>query len=154
MKKRGRKEKYNEYVKPYLEDISKWIELGETENTICKKLGINHDSWSNYKNEKPELADAIKKGKQDLVLHIESMLFKRCSGFDYEETKTLIEKDGNGKEKKKVEKIKKKTLPSDTAIIFALKNLNPDKWKDRQEFKGDINQRIENITIDIEDDED
>jgi hypothetical protein len=150
----ARKEKYNSHIKPHLKDITKWISEGETEYSIYEKLGINRDSWYKYKGIKPELIEAIKKGEQDLTKHIESMLYKRCNGFEYEETKTLIEKDKTGKERKKIEKISKKALPSDTAIIFALKNLNPDKWKDRQEFKGDINQRIQNITIDIEDDED
>ena len=150
----ARKEKYNTYIKPYLKDIETWIRNGETEYGIYEKLGVSEAAWYVYKNKYKELKECIKKGEQNLTLHIESQLYKKCNGYEYEETKTLIEKDGKGKEKKKVEKIKKQVVPSDTAIIFALKNLNSDKWKDRQEFKGDINQKIQNITIDIEEDED
>jgi hypothetical protein len=148
----ARKEKYSTHVKPYLKDIIEWIEKGEPEYCIAEKLGISQDSFDRYKS-KAEFADTLKKGQQNLTLHIESMLYKKCSGYEYEETKTLIEKGLDGKEKRKVEKIKKQIVPSDVAIIFALKNLNAEKWKDRQEGKFDINQKIQNLVIDIDDDD-
>ena len=148
----ARKEKYNTHVKPYLKDIVKWIKEGETEYCIVEKLGIDDSTWYKYKNKYIELTEAIKKGEQNLILHIESALYKRCFGEEVEETKTYIEKFGD-KEKKKVEKIKRRIASSDTALIFALKNLSPEKWKDRQEFKQNINQKIENIVIDIDDEE-
>ena len=151
--KRGRKEKYTTHVKPYLNDIINWIRNGETEQCIYEKLGICRESWYGYKRNKHELIDCIKKGDQDLTRSIESMLYKRCHGYETEETKTLIEKDGTGREKKKVEKIKKYIAPSDTAIIFALKNKDSNNWKDRHDIKQDINQKLENIIIEIEEDE-
>lgn len=153
MATRGRKEKYTTHVKPYLKDITKWIRKGEPEYIIFEKLGVSETRWYEYKKNKRELREAIKRGEQHLTKHVESMLYKKCSGYEVEETKTLIEKDGKGKEKKKIEKITKHIIPSDTSIIFFLKNKDPENWKDRQEFKGDINQKIQNIVIDIEEEE-
>lgn len=153
---RGRKEKYTTHVKPNLEKIEEWISEGEPEYVIAKKLGVSKDSWFRYKKEMTEFSYSIKKGQQNLEKFVEGQLIKKCKGFYVEEIKTYIEKTGlieNEREKKKIEKYKRYIPPSDTSIIFALKNLNPEKWKDRQEYKQNINQRIENLVIDIEDDE-
>jgi hypothetical protein len=150
----ARKEKYSTHVKPYLLDISKWVRQGEPEYCIYEKLGISEARWYVYKNKYKELKEAIKKGNQDLTKSIESMLYKRCHGYEVEETKTLIEKDETGREKKKVEKIKKYVSPSDIAILFTLKNKDSEKWKDRQDIKQDINAKFENLKIDIVDDDD
>ncbi|MFX0136113.1 MAG: hypothetical protein ACFFDN_20905, partial [Candidatus Hodarchaeota archaeon] len=125
----------------------------EPEYCIYEKLGISHDSWFKYKNKYSELKECIKKGEQQLTKHIESLLVRKCKGYEVEETKTYIQKNGD-KETKKIEKINKHIPSSDVAIIFALKNLAPSKWKDRQEFKQDITQKVQNLIIDIEDDED
>jgi hypothetical protein len=154
----ARREKYTTHVKPYLKDISNWIRDGEPEYVIIEKLGTNHDSFNKYKKKYNELSEAIKKGEQNLLKHIETKLFERCKGYECEESKTLIDEvedeNGNKKKKKKIEKIKKVYAPDTTALIFALKNLGADKWKDRQEIQQDINAKLENITIDIEEDED
>ena len=149
----ARREKYNTHIKPHLEDITNWIADGETEYSIHRKLGVNHDTWYRYKNKKSELSEAIKKGQQNLSLNLESLLYRKCKGYEVEETKTYIQKIGD-KETKKVEKLKKHIPSSDTALIFALKNTNPEKWKDKQEIQQDINAKLENIVIDIEEDED
>lgn len=159
----GRKEKYTTHILPKLIEIEKWITEGEPEYLIADKLGVSKDTWFRYKKEKSEFYDSIKKGQQNLEKFVESQLIKKCKGFFVEEVKTFIEKvesdkndneKGNpAKERKKIEKFKKFIPPSDVSIIFALKNLNPSRWKDRQEYKQDINQKIENLIIDIEDDE-
>lgn len=135
----ARKEKYTTHVKPHLEDISNWIRDGEPEYVIYKKLGISETRWYEYKKNKEELRETIKKGQQKLALHIESKLYQKCTGIEFEESKTLIDEvdDGKGniKKKKKIEKIKRWCPPDTVALIFACKNLNPEKWKDKQEIK-------------------
>jgi hypothetical protein len=148
----ARKEKYTTHIKPFLKDITKWISDGQPEYNIYEKLGVSRDLWYKMKKTKNELKDSIIKGEQDLTKNIESMLFKRCMGYETEETKTYIQKIGK-KETKKIEKIKKYVNPSDTALIFTLKNREPGKWKDKQEIQQDINAKLENIVIDIEEDE-
>jgi membrane-associated HD superfamily phosphohydrolase len=152
MKKRGRKEKYTTHIKPFLEDITKWIREGQTEYCIFEKLGVSEDAWYKYKIKYNELKEAVIKGEQQLTKHIESQLYKRCNGYEYTETKTYISEQDK-KKTKRIEKTTKFVNPSDTAIIFALKNRDPDNWKDRQEIKQNINQRLENIIIDIDKEE-
>ena len=49
------------------------------------------------------------------------------------EIKKYIQKDKSGNEKTKIEETIKELAPNTTLLIFSLKNLAPDKWKDVQD---------------------
>lgn len=134
MAKRGRKEKYNTHVKPYLNRIPIWRRQGMTEEQICYKLGIHVDSLNVYKKKFPELSEALHEGKAELIEKLEETLYNRAMGIEYEETKSLVEKVGK-KEKKKVEKVKKFIAPDVEALKFALKNLDKEKWRDKHDVE-------------------
>lgn len=120
-----RASKYETYVKPHLEDIRKWV-LDLNEKQIAEKLGITQASLENYKKKFPELAEALIKGRQDLVLDLKDSLRKKARGFYYTETKTTI-KDENGKKTKYIEKHEKYAQPDTGAIHLLLKNLD-EEW--------------------------
>ncbi len=123
--KRGRKSKYDTHVKPYLNRIPKWRRNGMTEAQIAKKLGIAMSSFSLYKLKHSEFSETLKNSKEELIENLEDSLFKRAMGYQYEETK--IEREG-GVVVRTVINIKE--LPPDVgALIFALKNLAPNKWR-------------------------
>lgn len=150
MKKRaGRKNKYETHVRPYLERIPKWRRQGMTEEQIANKLGIAVSTLNVYKNQHSELIDALKKGRAELVEELEDSLYQRAMGFDYTEEKIYMELDGDGRERKRQEKTTKKALPDTGALAFALKNLAPDRWKDRQSLEHtgsvDIETRAKEI---------
>lgn len=145
--------KYYRIIKPQFEKIKEAIQCGTPEYMICKQLKIGRTSWHNYKKEKEEFKELIQEAETSQIESVEGFLYRRCKGYFVEDTKTYIEKDINGKEKKKIEKHKREIPSSDSAIQFYLKNKKPEIWKERQEFKQDINQKISNLTIDIEEDE-
>nr|WP_258319313.1 hypothetical protein [Listeria monocytogenes] len=118
----GRKSKYESHVRPYLADIIKWVKMGEPQYIICKKLGINKATFCEYKNKYPELNEAIKKGSQFLDYEVIESLAKRAIGYDYEETKSIIEKLADGREKRKIEKTVKHIPPDTGAIALYMKN--------------------------------
>ncbi|MBC1743893.1 hypothetical protein HCA06_12610 [Listeria welshimeri] len=118
----GRKSKYDSYVQPYLEEITKWAKMGETQGAICKKLGVNQGTFCEYKKQYPELNEAIKKGMQFLDYEVVESLAKRAIGYNYEETKSIIEKLPDGRERKKVEKTVKHIPPDTGAIALYMKN--------------------------------
>lgn len=144
----ARKSKYGTYVQPYLEDITKWISEGEYERGICKRLGVSEAQWYDYKKKYPELPETIKKGHQNLLLDLEKTLYHRAKGFYVTETKREVKK-GDQPYKKVI--MSKRYIASDTLLIFALCNLNPDKWK-RQDQNNEIAKDL-NINIKIEDDD-
>lgn len=68
MAKRGAKGKYEQYVKPKLEEIKAKIRQGVTEEQIAKALGISVASLNNYRNQYPEFKEALSKDKGKDVL--------------------------------------------------------------------------------------
>ena len=92
----GRKSQYETKVQPYLSDIQEWYGDLDEYQIATVKLGVPIRSWERYKNEHPELREAIRKGKQGLVAELSMTLkFQRLSSFvatlKYEvENKTII----------------------------------------------------------------
>ncbi|WP_302826609.1 transposase [Anaerofustis stercorihominis] len=121
--RRGRKNKYEELVKPRLNEIQSWSEDGLYENQIADKLGIGYSTFNRYKVENEELREVIKKGRlKKPVKELENTLFKKALGFHYKEKKITeeIDKDGNEITKKV---IVEKYIPPDTgSAIYLLNN--------------------------------
>lgn len=142
--KRGRKSKYKTHVEPNLEKIAHWRKDGLTEEQVAKRCGVAYSTFRTYIKKYPALMAALKKGKEDLIIEVENSLYKRAMGYEYEETEIIAKKDGNNSKPIKVTKKKKHIVPDTTAIIFALKNLRPEKWKDKQEVEhsGDMGVKI------------
>lgn len=135
----GRKELYTSHIKPYLEDISKYKKSGYTESEIASKLGVSYSAFNKYKQKHEELTQALKVGNEELVVELENTLFRRALGFEHEEIRTVIE-ERSGRPSKRVEKHRKYYPPSDTAIIFALKKLKPEKYGD--ELRVNMEQQV------------
>lgn len=140
-RKRGRNCKYQTHVEPYIETIIAWRKEGYTIEQIANKLGISKASLCAYGNKYIELMDALKTSKEYLVTKLKQSLYKKALGFEYEETKTsaTVEKDENGADKigskRRVEKTKKYYAPDVAALVFALCNLAPDEWKNKQQLE-------------------
>ena len=78
----------------------------------------------------PDINDAIKKGRQPLTVELEDALYKAGLGYDFEETvEEMYEEDGV--QKKHMRRVKRHAQPNVTALIFALKNLKKQKFKDK-----------------------
>lgn len=123
----GRKNKYETHVKPYLNQIQEWYEELDERQIATEKLGIAVSTFENYKKKYPELREALRKGKQNLISELKTTLKKKAKGFYYEETKTSIREE-NGKSVKIIEKNKKYAQPDTGAIHLLLKNLD-DSWR-------------------------
>jgi SepF-like predicted cell division protein (DUF552 family) len=145
--KRGRKDKYESHVKPFLDRIPSWRKDGLTEEQVADKLGIAYSTFNYYKNEYLELMEALKKGKENLLEELKESLYKRAMGYKTEEVKQLIRKTRAGKEITEVEKYTKE-IYSDTCLIFALKNLDPENWRDRRELQQDVKLNKPVIIVD------
>lgn len=122
----GRKCRYETHVLPYIEQVREWIQL-LTEDQISKRLGISQRSFQKYKNDHPELAQALKEGRQELVENLKMTLKKKAQGFYYEETKTVVKQE-DGAEVKIIERYKKYAQPDTGAAHLLLKNLD-ESWR-------------------------
>lgn len=100
---------------------------GCTEKSIYHSLGVSHTVWEEWKNEKMELAEIVKRTREFVDRTVENALLKRARGFEIEETEE-IDSENSGITRK----VKTKTFaPDTTAIIFWLKNRKPEEWNDK-----------------------
>lgn len=128
----ARKSKYEEYVQDKLDSIQGWARDGLTLQEIADNLGIALSTLCNYKNQYPELNEALKKGVDESLYTVENALFKAACGYYY--TEEEMTKNGN------IVELTKYAKPNITACIFYLKNKAPNgKWRDRQEHEIDAN---------------
>lgn len=103
------------------------------------------------KSDHPSIMSVLKTGKEVVDRQVENALLKNALGFEYEETKTIIEISPDGEKKQRVEKIKKYSPPNPTSQIFWLKNRKPAEWRDRRETEITGNLNVANIATEIDD---
>ncbi|WP_262246997.1 transposase [Parapedobacter soli] len=143
----GRKTKYS---KTLVKKICELLATGDwSVKDTCKQVGLSESQFYYWKNTKPEFAEALSAAEdcrrevfKDMA---KSGLAKLLDIHEYEEVQTEYENDKTGKPVIKSQKrIKKKIMPSTTAVIFALTNREPEWWKNRQSIdaKGDFNHNI------------
>lgn len=130
----GRLNKYETNVKPRLKEIPKLYET-MTEAQIAKELGVAVSSFEKYKTQYPELIEALRKGKKDLIEELKASLKKKAKGYTYEETKITQRREGHQTTVVK-ETYTKFAHPDTGAIHLLLKNLDPE-WHndDKQTIK-------------------
>lgn len=123
MAKAGRKTKYFTHVEPYLENISEWAQT-MTEAQIAKKLSVGYRNFCEYKSKFPQLEQAIKRGRSNLVIELKSVLIKRAKGFFFKEKKITENPDGT----QKIVTTQKYMPPDVASINLLLKNYDKENW--------------------------
>ena len=129
--------KYESNVKHQLEKVVEWRKNGHTIEDVYRLLGISKPTALKYRKEYPEFEEAFERGKEVLESELAISLYKSGIGYEVEESRTIIEELPNGKKKIKTE-ITKKHVKSITAIIYALKTLNPQRWSEKQLLEHNI----------------
>ena len=119
--------------------IEGWAKDGLTNEQIANKMEINRITLYNWSLKNPKIAEALKKGKDMIDRKVENSLLKRALGYEYDETTTITDSEGN--ETTKV--IRKHVIPDTTAQIFWLKNRKPTEWRDKREYKD--NEALEKL---------
>lgn len=131
--KRGRKSVYDTHIKPRLDDIRRWRTGGATIETICDVLGVSKTTFCKYKNEKPEFADAYKKGKTEIVMDLRGELARIAFKHTLETKKQYIKQDMETGHKTQYTEITTKEVDGDIAAInLLLKNLDENWSNDPQ----------------------
>ena len=124
----GRKPRYEDID---LNEIIGLFAEGQTNEQVGKNIGVSHTTWAIWKNEHPELVEAIKRGQKLAIQKVENALFLRATGqveiaedkiFQYEGSPVVVP-------------TVKRFPPDPVSMIFFLKNRNPEEWKDKQEVE-------------------
>lgn len=140
-KKVGKKPVFNK-VANRLEDLTEYASQQLSNNEIAKLLCISRASFYKLLLESEEFKDAYKKGLENRKYELERKLFERAEGFTTQEVK--VEKDHEGNIIREVV-TDKQIVPDTTALIFALKNTYPEKYKDKVEQINTVDINIRKI---------
>lgn len=130
----------SKYNKQTVEAICAFIRDGDSQKIACKKAGIGDSTFHDWMHAKPEFAERIKKAKEEfqatITGRLEASLWKRAMGYEVTETETEYVSDANGNPKIKSQKTKVKHIQPDTAaLIFALTNVAPERWVNKQKIE-------------------
>jgi len=136
------------------DDIISYIREGDSNILACKKVGISEETFYTWINDKPEFSESLKKARKEfretIVQTLEQSLWKRAAGYEIEESKNEYRtlKDGS-KVLVKSSKITKHFPPDTGALIFALTNLDPENWKNRQDNRLSVDDGISEFKISV-----
>ncbi len=139
----ARPTKYTEEMPARAEKMAR---AGNAMEEISRAFGVHRDTLDNWVQQRCELREAIERGRIYFYSECaEKNLFKRVEGYFYEEKTEELRKVEQldpitGRtviaERPVVVKTVHKHVPPDTrAVIFAVKCLMPNRYKERQEMQ-------------------
>lgn len=118
------------YKETYPDQARKLCAKGFTDKDMADFFEVSESTINEWKLKHESFSESIKEGKESFDTEkVEETLLKRALG--YEATESKIEQQEGSPTKKTM--TKKHIPPSDTALIFWLKNRSPAKWRDKQE---------------------
>lgn len=129
-----------------MDDLITYVTQGLENIKIAELLDISESSFYRLMADNQEFKEAYQKGIDNRKYALEKALLKRAEGFEAMETVTETDEKGNIV---KTKTTNKHYVPDTTALIFSLKNLYGDKYKDRVETVTDINinyNQIQSLT--------
>jgi ACT domain-containing protein len=142
------------YSKDLVERICTLFATGEhSVADVCKQVGLAESTFYKWKEEKSEFSESLKKA-EDLRLSAfkrmaRSGLAKMLDVYDYDEMSRSYSVDKKGNRRIRFEKAtRRKVMPNATAVIFALKNLDPENFKEKQEIES--HNKVEVMTMKVE----
>lgn len=136
------------------DDIISCIREGDSNILACKKVGISKSTFYEWLESYPDFSDSLKKARKEfretIAQTLEQSLWKRAAGYEIEESKNEYRtlKDGS-KVLVKSSKITKHFPPDTGALIFALTNLDPENWKNRQDNRLSVDDGISGFKISV-----
>lgn len=112
--------------------------------SFCAYMDISDQTHYRWLESHVEYVEAIKRGrdkyKASLKEEAVTGLLELVRGYSVEEKTTEYVSDENGNPIIKHQVIKERHIPRNTAAtIFALTNLDPDHWKNRQDNNTNLN---------------
>lgn len=157
-KRKRRNATYKDWItEEGLIKIEGWARDGLINEQIANEIGIHPSTLYDWQKKYPEIAEALKRGKDVIDRQVENALLKRALGYEYEEVtrERMVKKDVKGdvmtdlhgfpiSEMVETKRVKKEVVPDTTAQIFWLKNRKPEQWRDKREITHEGNMNINN----------
>jgi len=129
------------YSKETAQAIADALATGDhTIAQVCATVGISESTFFKWKVEKSEFSESLKKAETARLAALGQLaragLALLLTTQEVEEVTTDFGLDKEGKPHQRSRKVtKRKILPHATAVVFALKNLDSDNFKDKHEVE-------------------
>ncbi|MFT3847898.1 MAG: hypothetical protein QM739_04250 [Propionivibrio sp.] len=124
------------YQAAYAEQARRLALLGQTDAEMAAFFGVAERTIHYWKEAHPDFLQSLKEGKEEADAHVAESLYRAAiGGSTITETKVQSDAEGNivGRT------TETKQVPANTtAMIFWLKNRQPDKWRDRVEAEVSV----------------
>ena len=118
------------YRAEYVDQARKLCELGATDVELAAFFNVSIRSIYQWAAEHEAFSQALRVGKDAADERVKRALYAKATGYTYESEKIFCH-EGVVIRVKTVEHVP----PSDTAMIFWLKNRQRAEWRDRQEHE-------------------
>lgn len=133
------------YKKEFAEQARKLCAKGFTDKEMADFFEVDESTFTRWKQAHEELRTSIKEAKEEFdTKMVEETLLKRALG--YEVTESKIEQQEGSPAKKTM--TKKHIPPSDTALIFWLRNRRSNRWSNNPSVSEEEAQSL-NITFGV-----
>ena len=120
----------SKYKQEYAKQAEKLCAKGFTDKDLANFFEVDVSTLNRWKDAHPSFQESLKRAKEEHdVAVVEKSLLQRALGYEVKEVK-VEEQEGSPV---KTTTTNKHVAPSDTALIFFLKNRNPERWRDKQE---------------------
>lgn len=127
--------------------IEGWARDGLTDLDVAHNIGIHPTTLYDWKKKYPQIAEALTNGKDVADRRVENALYKRATGYDYDEVKTTVQtRDGKPTKEAVVTKTRKHVSGDVTAQIYWLKNRKPKTWRLDEGRQNGTGASVEDLT--------
>lgn len=118
------------YKPEFVRQAAKLSRMGATLVDLANFFEVNIVTIHRWMTTIPEFCNAIRLAKEEANSRVERSLYEKAMGYSFDAEKIFCNKNG------KIVRApyREHVPPSDTAMIFWLKNRRPDLWRDRQDI--------------------
>jgi len=125
------------YKAEYAEQAKKLCLLGAIDDDLADFFGVSDTTIDTWKKKHKKFLASLKGAKKEADAKVVKSLYLRATGYDHEDTH-FASYEGEIISEQYI----KHWPPDVTACIFWLKNRQPEKWRDIQEYQGELNITI------------
>jgi hypothetical protein len=119
------------YRPEYCEQAAKLCQLGATDIEIADFFDVNKVTLYRWQAQYPEFCNSIKTAKEAADERVERSLYQKATGYTHDSEKLFYDAQSGAVVRAPV---REHIPPSDTAMIFWLKNRRPKEWRDKQDI--------------------
>ncbi len=125
----------SKYRSEFDERAAQLCYLGATDKILAAVFSVSEDTIRVWKKKHPSFQQAVLSRKVSADGKVAKSLYERATGYTVETQQGVKYKDKDGGEHVKVVNVTKHIEPHVTAMIFWLKNRQPELWRDVQQVE-------------------